>query len=66
MFDKVLSVELPEIQGVVYGTEKSAEALGLPETTQIQTTAGQVYDAKINWDVNNCEYNQASEKRADL
>lgn len=62
VFDKVLSVELPEIQGVVYGTEKSAEALGLPETTQIQTTAGQVYDAKINWNVNNCEYNQASEK----
>ena len=62
VFDKVLNTELPGLQGVVYGTEKSAEALGLPETTQIQTTAGQVYDAKINWNVNNCEYNQASEK----
>ena len=62
VFDKVLNTDLTELQGVVYGTEKRAEALGLPETTRIQTTAGQVYDAKINWDVKNCEYDPASEK----
>ncbi|WP_188114752.1 S-layer homology domain-containing protein [Paenibacillus sp. B2(2019)] len=55
--DKTLvSITAPKaITGVVYGTVKTAEALGLPETVTLVTNSGDVR-ANVTWDVENSSY----------
>ncbi|WP_209445902.1 hypothetical protein, partial [Paenibacillus etheri] len=61
--DKTLvSITAPEaITGVVYGTDKTAEALGLPETVTLVTNFGDV-PANVTWDVENSSYDPAVKK----
>ena len=43
------------ITGLVNGTAKTAEALGLPETGTLATQFSQV-EATVNWDLDSCSY----------
>ena len=66
-----LSIEIPKyvalksvtvpapITGVANGTEKTAEALGLPKTVGITTTEGDS-TASVTWNVAGCSYNPDS------
>ncbi|WP_223285596.1 S-layer homology domain-containing protein [Paenibacillus sp. PL91] len=47
-----------EITGVVSGTEKTAEALGLPATTELVTDTGSM-NANVTWDVDGSSYDPA-------
>jgi len=56
----LISVEGPgPITGIANGTAKTAQALGLPTTVTIVTSAGNV-EADVSWDVEACVYNPSS------
>lgn len=57
---KLLSIIGPKaITGIVNGTQKTAKALGLPETVQIKTNAGGK-SAVVTWNVDAASYNPDS------
>ena len=59
--NKLLSITQPvPVIGLSNGTEKTAEAMGLPETVGITTSSGSPTSASVTWDVDGCSYNPAS------
>ena len=48
-----------DLTGLLNGTPKTAEAMGLPETVQIETTNGSM-KANVVWDVNGSAYDPSS------
>lgn len=58
--EAILKTNLEPIEGVAYGCAKSADAIGLPKTTQIMSDNGTVYDVEIAWDLDSCNYDPAN------
>ena len=57
---KLVEIQKPgDISGLDNGTEKTAEAFGLPSTVVIKTSSGEM-KAKVAWDVKGCSYDPAS------
>lgn len=59
--EQVLDTEFADVTGVVYGTEKTAEALNLPTKARIKTKSGSIYEAGITWNVSACAYDPTEE-----
>ena len=65
--NKLLSITQPvPVIGLSNGTEKTAEAMGLPETVGITTSSGSPTSASVTWDVNGCSYDPANEKQQEF
>lgn len=54
VLNKIISPDA--VKGLLNGTEKTAEALGLPETVKIMTNDGDCLDAAVIWDVDGAQY----------
>ena len=67
MENKLVSIpELAPVIGLSNGTEKTPEALNLPETVGITTSSGSPTSASVTWDVNGCSYDPANEKQQEF
>lgn len=61
--ENLVSIQAPQaITGLPNGTEKTAKALGLPETVKITTSRTQnpTTEVAVTWDVENCGYDSDS------
>ena len=54
VLNKIISPDA--VKGLLNGTEKTAEALGLPQTVKIMTNDGDCLDAAVIWDVDGAQY----------
>lgn len=62
--ENLVSIQAPQaITGLANGTEKTAEALGLPKTVKITTSRTQraIAEADVTWDLDACSYDPAVE-----
>lgn len=60
--ENLVSIQAPQaITELANGTEKTAEALGLPKTVKITTSRAQraIAEADVTWDLNACSYDPA-------
>jgi hypothetical protein len=51
--EKLLSIKAPDSKEVENGTEKTVEAMGLPDAVAIVTEANSVTSANVTWDLDN-------------